>query len=44
VLFLGQIRYDDREGSRFNPFSTMPGGKVGISEFAASVVGFIARH
>jgi hypothetical protein len=40
VLFLAQIRYDDREGPGWNPISKMPDGKVGISEFAIQCVGF----
>ena len=41
VLFLGQIKCDTREGPGFNPFSTMPDGKLGISEFGAFWVGCI---
>jgi hypothetical protein len=37
---IGQIRYDDREGPGWNPITTLPNGKVGISEFAIGCVGF----
>jgi hypothetical protein len=40
VLFLGQVRYDDREGPGWNPITTLPNGKVGISEFAIGSAGF----
>ena len=40
LVFLGQIRFDDRDGPGFNPFTRLPNGKVGISEFGAEVVGF----
>jgi hypothetical protein len=39
VLFLGQIKYDDREGPGWSPITTMPDGKVGISTLGAEVVG-----
>jgi hypothetical protein len=42
ALLLGQIRVDEREGPGFNPFSKMPDGKLGISEFGATVVGIMA--
>jgi hypothetical protein len=32
---------DEREGAGFNPFTKMPDGKLGISEFGVSVIGFI---
>jgi hypothetical protein len=41
---VGQFTYDDREGPGFNPFSRMPDGKPGISEFAIMVVGFAWRR
>jgi len=41
ALLLGHIRVDEREGPGFNPFSKMPDGKLGISEFGAECAGFI---
>jgi hypothetical protein len=38
---MGQITCDEREGPGFNPFTKMPDGKLGISEFGMSVIGFI---
>ena len=40
VLSLGQVRYDDRESPGWNPITTLPDGKVGLSEFAIGCVGF----
>ena len=40
AISAGQFKYDDREGPGLNPFSRMPDGKLGISEFAIMVVGF----
>jgi hypothetical protein len=37
ALLLGQIRVDEREGPGLNPFSKMPDGKLGISEFGATL-------
>lgn len=42
VLSLGQIKYDDREGPGWNPITRMPDGKVGLSEFAVTGIGFAA--
>ena len=41
ALSLGQITCDEREGPGFNPFTKMPDGKLGVSEFGVSVIGFI---
>ena len=41
AVSLGQIICDEREGPGFNPFTKMPDGKLGISEFGVSVIGFI---
>ena len=41
LFSLGQLKVDDREGPGWNPITTMPDGKVGISEFATGAVGFV---
>lgn len=42
ALSLGRIKYDDRDGPGWNPVSRMPDGKMGLSEFAISSIGFLA--
>jgi hypothetical protein len=42
ALLLSQIRVDERGARALNPFSKLPDGKLGISEFGATVVGFMA--
>jgi hypothetical protein len=37
AVSLGQITCDEREGAGFNPFTKMPDGKLGISEFGVSL-------
>lgn len=41
LIFLGQMRFDDREGPGWNPLSKMPDGKIGISEDGAASFGFV---
>jgi hypothetical protein len=41
AVSLGQITCDERDGPGFNPFTKMPDGRLGISEFGVSVIGFI---
>jgi hypothetical protein len=40
VVSLGRIVVDDRDGPGFNPFTRMPDGKIGVSEFGTSTIGF----
>ena len=40
LFSLGQIRVDDRDGPGWSPITTMPDGKLGLSEFATSTIGF----
>lgn len=39
LLCLGQFEVDAREGPGWSPFSKMPNGRLGISEYFVSVVG-----
>ena len=41
LFCLGQFEVDDREGPGFNPFSKMPDGRLGISEFFVTAVGLV---
>jgi len=41
LLLLGLFEVDDREGPGFNPFTRMPNGRLGISEYFVSSVGCI---
>jgi len=40
LISLGQLKFDDREGPGWNPFTKMPDGKIGISEDGAATFGF----
>lgn len=42
VFSLGRVRYDDREGPGLNPVTRLPDGRIGLSEFAISSIGFVA--
>lgn len=42
AVSLGQLKYDERKGPGWNPISRMPDGKVGLSEFAISTLGFVS--
>jgi hypothetical protein len=41
LLCLGQFEVDEREGPGWNPFSKMPNGRLGISEFFVASVGCV---
>jgi hypothetical protein len=41
AISFGRIRVDDRDGPGFNPFTRMPDGKIGVSEFGTSTIGFV---
>lgn len=38
-FLLGQFEVDDREGPEWSPFSKMPNGRLGLSQFFVSSVG-----
>ena len=42
VVTLGRVRYDDREGPGWNPVTRLPDGRMGLSEFAISSIGFVS--
>jgi hypothetical protein len=41
LIFLGQFEVDDREGPEWSPFSRMPDGTLGLSQFFVASVGCI---
>jgi hypothetical protein len=41
ALSVGRIKYDDRQDAGWSPVSRLPDGKVGLSEFAISAIGFV---